>query len=370
MDTIWIEEPRLRRILARNEAFWRGELEERPLMWVTVPAARPGAPPPEPEREEALWTDVDYVMAAAEDSLARTHYAGDALPVFNPWLGPDQFAAWLGAELTLRPRDNTSWVKPFVEDWSEHPVLAIREDNPWWTLYLSILHRSVEAGRERWVTTYPDLHSGMDALSAVRGPERLLVDLMENPEPVLRAMEQMTGLFRQVIDRVDAVVLPAGQGTSNWTMGWSAGRFCCIGQNDFTCMIGPEMFARFCYRDTLETTAYMDRSIYHLDGPGAVRHLEQILAIEQLDCLQWIQGAGAPHPTRWLPLLKQAQGAGKSVQLYYGPVHGAGADLEEELSILCCELDPRRLFFWAEVDSAELADALVEAGRRFSRGRM
>lgn len=65
MQTPWIEPRRLERALQRNEAFWRGGLEEGPLLWITVP---------------------------------------------NAWLGPDQAAAWLGGELALAPRLNTSWV--------------------------------------------------------------------------------------------------------------------------------------------------------------------------------------------------------------------------------------------------------------------
>jgi len=108
METIWIEEKQLARSLGRNEAFWEGELEECALMWVTAPKAGPGQPPGEPDREEEIWTDVDYVIASAEYQLAGTYYAGDALPVYNPWLGPDQVAGWLGAEMTLKPRQFTS----------------------------------------------------------------------------------------------------------------------------------------------------------------------------------------------------------------------------------------------------------------------
>ena len=96
MDTIWIEDTQLSRALERNEAFWKGELEQGPLVWATAPAARPAKSVPEPVDEDELWTNVDYVMAATESALASTHYAGDALPVFCPWLGPDQFAGWLG----------------------------------------------------------------------------------------------------------------------------------------------------------------------------------------------------------------------------------------------------------------------------------
>ena len=141
MKTIWIEKSKLAESLKRNEAFWNSELKGGPLMWVTAPDAKPGTPPAEPDKQEEMWTDVDYYVAAGEDQLARTHYAGDALPICHPWLGPDQFAAWLGAEMTILPKEFTSWVKPFVDDWSKFVELAIDPDNKWWRLYLELLRR-------------------------------------------------------------------------------------------------------------------------------------------------------------------------------------------------------------------------------------
>ena len=369
MQTPWIEARQLARAQERNEAFWAGTLDDGPLLWLSAPNARPGAVPPEPDSEDALWTDVDYVIAAAESGLARTHYAGDALPVYTPWLGPDQFAAWLGADMALKPREFTSWITPFVTDWEEHPALCIRPENRWWKLYLALLRRAAEAGKDKWVTGYPDLHCGIDALSAIRGPENLAMDLLTRPDAVHRAMAQMTELATRVINTASNILLPFGQGTSNWTMGWSAKRFFCVGQNDFTCMISPEAFNAFCLQDTLSACRHVDYSLYHLDGPDAIRHVPALLSIEELTCIQWIQGAGAPLPSAWIPLLRQIQDAGKSVQVYYGPSHGASADLRAELEVLCEQLDPARLFFWAIVDSAEEADSLVRHARALAAAR-
>ncbi len=282
MQTPWIKEKQLNRALERNEAFWDGALDGPPLLWLTVPNAKTGMPPQEPSSDEALWTDLDYFVAATEDRLARTWYGGDALPISNPWLGPDQFAAWLGAEMELKPREYTSWVKPFVEDWNDFPEFHIAPDNPWWRLYLDMLRRCVERGKDKWVTPYPDLHTGIDALSAIRGGERLAMDLLAQPDAIHRAMKQMTALFKYVVDVASEIILPAGQGTTNWTGGWSQRRFVCIGQNDFTCMISPGMFDAFCWRDTVETCNHADVSIFHLDGPGCAAHLDRILRIEKL----------------------------------------------------------------------------------------
>jgi len=122
MKTVWIEEKQLSRTLDRNEAFWSGELEDGPLMWITVPGAKPSPSVPEPASEDELWTNVDYVMAATDRTLGGTHYAGDALPVFCPWLGP--------------------------------------------------------------------------ALSAIRHPENLAMDLLNHPDAIHRAMRQMTDLWK------------------------------------------------------------------------------------------------------------------------------------------------------------------------------
>jgi hypothetical protein len=143
MDTPWIPESQLRAALARNEAFWKGELEEYPLLWVNVPGARPGTPPAAPATDEAQWTDVEYQMAKTEDALSRACYMADALPVSNPWLGPDQFAAWLGGPLSFSTRDNTSWTRPIIEDWDSHPDFRIDPSNRWWRIYLEILRGSV-----------------------------------------------------------------------------------------------------------------------------------------------------------------------------------------------------------------------------------
>ena len=273
-----------------------------PLLWVTVPEGRPDGRArrrrPRPPVESEEWTDVGYVMAKAESDIARTAYLADALPIHNPWLGPDQFSAWLGADITFKPRDNTSWVKPFIEDWDAFGEPRLDAANRWWRLYLEILRESVRRGRDRWVTCYPDLHTGIDGLAAMRGPERLMFDLLEQPEAVERAMRSMTRLWKEIVDTVSSIVLPAGQGTTNWTAGWSARRFVCLGQNDFSCLVGPGMFDRFILPDTVACCRHVDRIIYHLDGPGALQHLDRLLAIDALHCVQWIQGAGAPLPSR------------------------------------------------------------------------
>ena len=193
------------------------------------------------------------------------------------------------------------------------------------------------------------------------------MDLVNNPEAIHRALRQVTELWKFVVDTASEIILPAGQGTSNWTMGWSNHRFLCLGQNDFSCLISPAMFETFCWQDNLECCAHVDHALYHLDGPGAIRHVPLLLRLDRLNCIQWIQGASRPWPSQWLDLLRRIQAGGKSVQLYYGEGHGGDADLKREMDVLCGALDPTRLFIWATADSAQTAEHCPLQPPRVSR---
>jgi len=361
MRTPWIKDEPLARACLRNESFWNNQLEEYPLMWITAPDANKAVPKlPDPSDINEKWTNVDLAIAHAENELARTYFGGDALPVYNPWFGPDQFAAWLGCEMELRVAQFTSWVKPFVVDWSKHQQFEIDSGNKWWRLYLKLLAASVEKGKDKWVTAYPDLHCGIDGLAAIRGHENLFIDMFSEPAMLIKPMKEMTRLFKYIFDTASDIILPGGQGTSNWTLGWSDQRFMCVGHNDVTCMISEELFDKFCMEDTRKCIEYPNVTLYHLDGPGQIRYLERLLEIPRLNCVQWMQGAGNPPPSQWLDMLCRIQAAGKSVQLYYVPGHGDDVNLHKEIEVLCSRLDPCRLFIRATVHSIEEADALVQ----------
>lgn len=364
MKTKLIEYNDLQKRLFRNEAFWRGELTESPLMWVSVPEAKKGTPPPKPATNEEMWTDVKYYVEKTEYDLSHTYFAGDSLPVCHPWLGPDQFSAWLGAEMIIKPHEFTSWVTPFITDLEHHKYFKIDKENKWWKLYLDLLKACAEAGKDKWITAYPDLHTGIDALCAIRGPGNLMMDIMTSPDAIKQAMFQMTDLWKYVVDSVAGIIEPYGQGSSNWTLGWSSKKFLCVGQNDFSCLIGPDMFTHFCLHDNIECTQYVDYSIYHLDGAEAIRHLPTILGLKKLTTVQWIQGAGNPEPSKWLDLLHQIQKEGKSVQLWYDLTITGEIDMIEEVKILCKNLDKTRLFICAVVDSVEKADNMIKASNK------
>ena len=60
---------------------------------------------------------------------------------------------------------------------------------------------------------------------------------------------------------------------------------------------------------------HMKYSLFHLDGPGALKHLDALLELDELDAVQWVYGAGAGPAARWLDVYRRIQDAGKGLQI-------------------------------------------------------
>ena len=84
-------------------------------------------------------------------------------------------------------------------------------------------------------------------------------------------------------------------------------------QCDFSVFISPEDFKRFFFPFIEEQAHMVDRTIYHLDGPDSLKHLDNLLLLPELDGFQWVPGAGSAPMSEWLELLQKIQDAGKKL---------------------------------------------------------
>lgn len=349
--------PDWRRRIERVDAFWDRRILDRPVAWITLPAERPEHPWPESKRFASYrdrWLDPDHTAAWALASVDHTEYLGDALPLVNPNLGPEVFSAFFGAELHFS--ETTSWSVPPLADWRDADRLEFSEDNAYWRALERITDALLAAGRGRFYTGITDLHPGADAVAAFRDPAVFNVDLLEHPEDVARTIRRVTDAFFLVYDRFADRLQAAGQAIGNWTRVVSTKRHY-VPSNDFSCMISPAMFDRFFLPGLAEECRHLEASLYHLDGPDAVRHLDSLLAIPELNAVQWVCGAGKGPTRKWLPLYRRIQAAGKGIQILDLPA----ADLD----LFIANLKPEGL--WLDLTGIATRDEAQAVLRKIER---
>ncbi|MFH1573675.1 MAG: hypothetical protein ABIG68_06800 [Acidobacteriota bacterium] len=291
-------------------AFWEGEIVDRPCCMIRAPQEGVEPVPAPPYMSGArgdMGAVADQVLAGAR----AVYWGGESIPCYTPSFGPDMFAAWLGAELVF-PEDETrtSWAKPCVDDWEEFLPLALDPENYWWRRMLDFCETLAERFAGQMLVAHLDLHSNLDALLALRGGERLCLDLMDVPETVDRAM----GDVRTAYGRIDLALRQAGKmgGACGWIPFYHPERTNVI-QCDFAALIGPEHFRRWGIPALEEEAAHLGRCAMHYDGPEMLVHLDDICAIPQLRCIQWQPGARNQPFSGWMDLLKVIQGKGKGV---------------------------------------------------------
>jgi hypothetical protein len=106
----------------------------------------------------------------------------------------------------------------------------------------------------------------------------------------------------------------AGLPISSWTPLLHDGRYY-IPSNDFSIMVSKKMYDEVFLPGIIRECQFYERSIYHLDGSAALRHLDSILAIKELNALQWVFGAGNEGYQRWIWVYQKVQKAGKAIQV-------------------------------------------------------
>lgn len=298
----------------RYEAFWACEAHERCCLFLTVPKYTEA--PPEPLDPAARWEDIDGRLAREEFILDNTEYLGDAFRTVFVNFGPGCLTACIGGTQKWAP--NTVWFEnePVIVDWEHPPVPALNSESLMYRLIERFTETFLQYGAGKFYTSITDIGGTYDIIAAMRGTENLLTDLYDYPEAVKAFADSIYPIWRDYFLAQSARLIARQGAMTSWMPIYSEKAYYPL-QCDFSAMLSPQMFAEFVLPDLKRQTCLMDRSIYHLDGPGEIPHLDMLLSMERLSAIQWVPGAGAADTTDpcWYELYARIQRAGKGLIL-------------------------------------------------------
>ena len=116
------------------------------------------------------------------------------------------------------------------------------------------------------------------------------------------------------------------------------------------------MFEEFVAPELEDLTGFLDNSIYHLDGAGALHHIPRLLKFKKIDAIQWVPGAGKPVGMYWKEVFKQILEGGKGL---YASI--PASEVEEALKTL-----PREgLWIATSAETLEEANELIKLAEKY-----
>lgn len=344
--------------LARVAAFWRGKVLDRPPVHITIPKKDSAYPFPKKKNWPSLrdrWFDAEYVADSSLAWVMHSEYLGDAIPSVFPNLGPEVFSAFFGAELEFG--EMTSWSVPMLDDWSRAEELALSRDNLYWRKLEEITDALLHRGRNRFFVGLTDIHPGGDAIAAFRDPLQLNMDLLLHRDQVKRLLRKVTNAYFEVFDYYCDKLQGAGQAIANWAGIVSDCRWY-VPSNDFSCMISKDLFDEIFLPGIAEECRHHEASLYHLDGPDALRHLDSLLGVLEINAIQWVFGAGHGTVRDWLWVYQKCQEAGKGLMLNLA---------SDDLDWLLANLRPQGL--WIQLHGIRSREEAQTALARMERWR-
>ena len=267
-------------------------------------------PEPKPYRNlDQRWFDPEWRAQYLDWYVAHSSLKADILPVANTQLGPGSLAAILGG--VFEGGEDTIWIHPnpnYTDD------IKFDSQHPNWLLHKTLLSACKRRAQGHYYVGMPDLMEGLDVLAALFGTDRILLDTVMNPERLEHQVQQVNDIYFHVFDELYDIIREGDEMAFCYFSSWAPGKMSKL-QSDISTMISVDDYRRFVQPFIREQCQKIEYTLYHLDGVGAMHHLDALLEIKELNAIQWTPGVGEPQggSPKWYDLYKKILANGKSI---------------------------------------------------------
>jgi 5-methyltetrahydrofolate--homocysteine methyltransferase len=248
--------------------------------------------PPASKEENVLG--VDYCVQKAEAAEANTYFGGDAIHSRFVNFGPGVQAAFFGAPYTITKDSVWFDLNPPIKNWDTIPDFTMNREHELFKAIEAQTRALCAASGGRYGVSYTDIGGQYDILFSLRG-EDLLMDMLEYPEIILTAEDKLDDAFIEYFNFLTGIIGPSGCGYTNWIPIMNDKPWYPI-QCDLSVMLSPKQFEKFVLPALDKVGTAIGQTVYHLDGPEEIRHLDMLLSMKHVHAIQWV-----PLPTHRLP---------------------------------------------------------------------
>lgn len=346
--------------LARNEAFWSHGPAPRPLFGVAVnitfPAVRfaelatgQGRITPDLIDPEAFLADWDRSYAHTE---AR---AEDLFMVASPYSAIPWMEAIAGCEVYASPASSSIWAEHPDPSWQGLKRVGFDPNNPWLLKLIECATVLREHAAGRYPISAPILRGVSDIAAALLGPQRLVLEFYDHPQPLQELLARCTEIWQGVGQAlVEAFGCFHGGQCAGRRRVWTPGT-CMLYQDDAVAVLSPTFFREAIVPHEHEILKQYARTMMHTHSGTLRIMIDGLLSLQSLDAIEVQFDPSGPALPELLGYLKRIQDH-KSL-LIIGELKDLTLD---GIELLLKELSPRGLCLIPKVNTEAEADALFK----------
>ena len=305
---------RLPAIQARLQNWWEFGEQKNPCLLITIASLKTAAIPDTNDLEK-WWMDIDFIIDRQMKVMDSQTYYGVAVPCHYIDRGSSAMCGLLGARMEFVDKE-TIWAYPNLESVEQVAEIILDRKDDHYLRALEITRRSVALAEGHHYVSHIALEGVTDILAGLYGTENLLMDLVSKPNEVARALENVKRIWIDLFNEEEALFARTGNvGRIGWAGIWAPGSHFPL-QEDFTYMISNAMYRKYVIPHLRDQIDAMQYPFYHLDGMGALNHLNSLLEIKPLRAIQWVPGSGKERIAQWYGVIERILRAGKSVECF------------------------------------------------------
>lgn len=340
--------------IVRYRAWLRRESVKRPLIGLLW---EPDIPPlPELIEQVGVGNFLDpadihpeMFLPAIEAWYQRDQQLpGDVIQPFTPAFGIPWVEAIAGCSVVAHP--GSFWAQHCLADYANRAPIRFDPQNPWVRRLIAFTKTLVEFARGRFAIALPQMRGPLDTLAAMRTPQQMGLDLIEQPDHVRNILAELTEVWINIAETVLAHIPPFHGGYCSRMKMWAPGPTI-TPQNDISTLISPKMYRDFVLPWDQKICERFPYQCFHLHG-SEYRQVDNLVRLERLTAIQFTleHTLGGPALAVALPIVKRI--------LETKPVILAALDVETAERCVN-ELPAAGLCVTLATNAAEIPDASV-----------
>jgi hypothetical protein len=281
----------LKERLARNEVFWRRGPAQRPLLGMAVNITFPAVAFAELKGGKGRITpdmiDAQEFLSDWDRSYKHTQARNeDVLMVASPYSGIPWMEAIAGCEVYATPASSSIWAEHPDPSWDSLQRVAFDPNNPWLLKLVECTTVLRKHAGGRYPIGTPIMRGVSDIAAALLGPQRMVLELYDNPHKVQQLLGRCTEIWQGVGQILtEARGLFHGGQCAGRRRVWTQGT-CVLYQDDAAAYLSPRLYQEYILPKAHEILKRYHRSMIHTHSGSLRIMIDGLLALDSLDAIE------------------------------------------------------------------------------------